>query len=110
MSNYYTSIGQDVFDYLPLTFHIKNGLEDESWYTFLKYYYKRSKEVKKHNEEQGEKNGKEYNSWIVKPGENSNRGNGIQVCLTLEEIKNIIKKKEKYSDGSPKTYIVQSYI
>ena len=32
------------------------------------------------------------------------------MCLTLEEIKNIIKKKEKYSDGSPKTYIVQSYI
>jgi tubulin monoglycylase TTLL3/8 len=99
-----------VFDYLPLTFHIKNGLEDDSWYKFLKYYYKRSKEVKKYNEEQGDKNGKEYNSWIVKPGENSNRGNGIQMCLTLEEIKNIIKKKEKYSDGSPKTYIVQSYI
>lgn len=50
MSNYYTSIGEDVFNYLPLTFHIKNGLEDESWYMFLKYYYKRSKDIKKSND------------------------------------------------------------
>lgn len=26
MSNFYNSINQDVFKYLPLTFHIKNGL------------------------------------------------------------------------------------
>ena len=29
--------------------------------------------------------------WIVKPGENSNRGNGIQVWSTLYEINNIVR-------------------
>ncbi len=43
MTNYYNSIGQDVFNYLPLTFHIKNGLEDQSYFQFLKYFYKRAK-------------------------------------------------------------------
>jgi len=31
------------------------------------------------------------NMWIVKPGENSNRGNGIQVCSSLQEINNIVR-------------------
>lgn len=26
------------------------------------------------------------NIWIMKPGENSNRGNGITVCSTIREI------------------------
>ena len=29
MSEYYSKINKDVFDYLPLTFHIKKGLEDD---------------------------------------------------------------------------------
>ena len=48
--------------------------------------------------------------WIVKPGENSNRGYGIKVCKTLDEIKSIIKQREKCVDGSYRTYIVQAYI
>ena len=31
------------------------------------------------------------NMWIVKPGENSNRGNGIQVWPTLYEVNNIVR-------------------
>lgn len=30
------------------------------------------------------------NIWIIKPGENTNRGHGIQVAKELEEIKEII--------------------
>ena len=30
------------------------------------------------------------NIWIIKPGENSNRGTGIQVAQNLHEIKQII--------------------
>ena len=30
------------------------------------------------------------NIWIVKPGENTNRGNGISVCSKLRDIKNIV--------------------
>jgi len=27
------------------------------------------------------------NMWICKPGENTNRGNGITVCYSLDDIK-----------------------
>lgn len=47
------------------------------------------------------------NIWIVKPGEFTNRGNGITVCKTLEEIKSIIKNKKKLDNGNSRTYIVQ---
>ena len=30
------------------------------------------------------------NVWIVKPGENTNRGNGINVSSNLNEIKSLI--------------------
>ena len=30
------------------------------------------------------------NIWIVKPGENTNRGQGIEVCSDLNEIKSIV--------------------
>ena len=32
------------------------------------------------------------NVWIIKPGENSNRGCGIKVANDILEIKNIIKQ------------------
>ena len=47
------------------------------------------------------------NIWIVKPGEFSNRGNGIIVCKTLEDIKAIVKNQKKHDNGSWKTYIIQ---
>jgi hypothetical protein len=50
------------------------------------------------------------NVWIMKPGENSNRGTGITVCYSFEEIRLRIKSKEKNSDGSLRTYIVQKYM
>ena len=35
------------------------------------------------------------NIWILKPGENSNRGNGITVCSTMREIIQEITSSEK---------------
>jgi hypothetical protein len=32
------------------------------------------------------------------------------MCLTLDQIKAILKKREKYGDGSYRTFIVQAYI
>jgi hypothetical protein len=106
MSHYFQKRGEDPFLYLPLTFHLQHGLEDQHYYDFLKYYHKRARQITK-----GESgNGKEYNAWIVKPGENSNRGNGIKVCLTLEEIRTAVRSRESYGDGTYRTYIVQAYI
>jgi hypothetical protein len=46
------------------------------------------------------------NIWIMKPGENSNRGNGIFVCSTLREILNEMNS----SDKAEHTHIIQKYI
>jgi hypothetical protein len=55
---------KNLFDIVPLTFHIKKGLMDEQFKHFME----------KFNEN---KAGKKPNYWIMKPGEFSNRGQGI---------------------------------
>ena len=42
------------------------------------------------------------NTWIIKPGENSNRGVGIHVCHSMNEIKSLV--------GGKKDMIIQKYI
>jgi tubulin---tyrosine ligase len=39
------------------------------------------------------------NIWIMKPGENSNRGCGITVVKDLKDIKRRLSKKEKHANG-----------
>lgn len=105
MSEYYSRLSQNVFDYLPLTFHVKNGLEDDEYLKFLQQFYISSKAAKNDPDCISK-----FNAWIVKPGQNTNRGNGIIVCLQLNEIKAILKRQEKHQDGTLKTYIIQKYI
>jgi tubulin polyglutamylase TTLL1 len=51
---------------IPLTFHIRQaGSQDSDYMAFLKVF----NELKKKNES--------YNVWIIKPGEDTNRGTGI---------------------------------
>jgi hypothetical protein len=38
MRKYYEITGQNIFDYLPLTFHIARGTEDPQYKEFLHYY------------------------------------------------------------------------
>ena len=45
------------------------------------------------DENESKKIGKIRNIWIIKPGEYTNRGYGIRVCLSLDEIKKILKQK-----------------
>lgn len=66
--------------------------------------------MSKKTETEGFKGRKVRNIWIVKPGEFTNRGNGIRVCLCLDDIKQILKRKERHENGNFKTYIIQSYI
>ena len=35
------------------------------------------------------------NTWIIKPGENTNRGVGITVVKTLKDVQNIIRQTNK---------------
>jgi hypothetical protein len=46
----------------------------------------------------------------VKPGENTNRGNGITVCYSLDDIKLRLKGRERNGDGKLRTFILQKYI
>lgn len=43
MTVYYKKIDDFVFNYLPYTFHIVDGLEDENYFRFLRHYYQRGK-------------------------------------------------------------------
>ena len=46
--------------------------------------------------------------WIIKPGENTNRGTGIQVSRDINHIKSIVNQSQVY--GKKRSYIVQKYI
>lgn len=94
IKNYYESIGEDPFKFIPLTYHIKENLEDKEFERFVQEF-ERLEQLDKENTElmwkEKKKRAKPTNIWIIKPGENTNRGSGIKVCNTLEQIKNIGK-------------------
>ena len=69
MRNYYEALGQNPYNSLPVTFHIKTGLDDPEFEKFKQTY--------------DETTDPKSNIWIIKPGENTNRGNGISVSKDL---------------------------
>jgi len=58
--------------------------------------------------EKGKK--KPHNIWIIKPGENTNRGSGINVCKEFGEIKSLIETKVLLKNNKYRSYIVQKYL
>ncbi len=48
--------------------------------------------------------------WIIKPGECTNRGRGIVVCSSIEEIEEYMEKKKVHKNGEIQSYIIQKYI
>ena len=46
MKNYYEALGEDVFANLPLTFHVKEGLEDPEFEKFKQQYTRFDEEIK----------------------------------------------------------------
>ena len=78
MRFYYEAIGQDPFHALPVTFHVKSGLDDQEFVRFTQQF----------ESALGEKS----NIWIIKPGENTNRGQGISVSNNYAEITEIIEQ------------------
>lgn len=65
ISSYFRAIGFDPFEVaIPLTFHIKSQKDPE--YAKFQAAYEKLKRDKE-----------SLNVWIIKPGENSNRGSGI---------------------------------
>lgn len=85
MKNYYEAMNKDVFTAVPVTFHIKEGVDDVEFQKFKSYFQKEDDEIKQQKilksiqtnnsallNENLKKNRK--NIWIIKPGENTNRG------------------------------------
>jgi tubulin polyglutamylase TTLL1 len=92
LKNYYLAIGTNVFNVIPETFHIKNGEDDPEFSVFSQRFSDYTQKI-----------------WIIKPGENTNRGNGIVICDSLEKIKSEIKNNP-FPDTGEHTYIIQRYI
>lgn len=44
---YYFKMGKNPFDYIPLTFHIKNGIKDPEYRKFIKFYQQRKEKIRK---------------------------------------------------------------
>jgi tubulin--tyrosine ligase len=76
MRYYYEAVGEDISLGLPLTFHIKS-IDDPECQRFRNFYFNNQAEQDK-------------NIWIIKPGENTNRGHGIEVRKELHEIEQLI--------------------
>jgi hypothetical protein len=99
---YYEALGKNPFEYIPLTFHIKTGENDPVFHQFLEIFAEFEGKI--------DENGKKIaNLWIVKPGENTNRGNGITVAADLASIKSELKSNPCPSTGQH-TFILQKYI
>ena len=47
MRIYYEAMGKDVFSAVPMTFHIKEGLDDPEFTRFKTFYYKEEEDVKR---------------------------------------------------------------
>ncbi|OMJ67729.1 hypothetical protein SteCoe_35034 [Stentor coeruleus] len=83
---YYDKVGIDIFDKVPLTFHIETGISDRNFQVFIDSFT-------------------EGSTWIIKPGEATNRGKGIKVSSSLNQIKELISRRHEN-----RTYIIQKYI
>jgi tubulin polyglutamylase TTLL1/tubulin monoglycylase TTLL3/8 len=102
LKKYYDFQGKDVFQVIPVTFHVQKGVDDPQYHQFLASFH-RFQELRRTDKDL-------RNVWIMKPGENTNRGNGISVCFGLDDVQFRLKSREKNKDGSLRTFILQKYI
>lgn len=100
LKNYYAAVSKNVFDYVPLTFHVVKGENDLEFIRFTEEFNGLEVERQKNRIQ---------NLWIVKPGENTNRGEGISLANSLDHVKFLISETTLAS-GEPRTYIIQKYI
>ena len=94
LKNYYSAIGENIFNCTPRTFHITTGESDPEFLKFSQHYFNETKKK---------------TTWIIKPGENSNRGNGIIICDSLSQIQSELKNNP-YPETGEHTFIIQKYI
>jgi hypothetical protein len=77
---YYKIKGKSSSVAFPQTYHIKSLENDQNYKEFLNEFTRLSK------------NKSLQNIWIVKPGENSNRGTGIDVFNDARRLKFLVRE------------------
>lgn len=103
MRDMYKAEGKDPFTVLPLTYVVNDGLNDIEFDRFEEKFKSIEYAAKQKNP-----NGENLsNIWIIKPGEDTNRGSGIIVSKDFAEIKALVRDKSSRQD---KTAILQKYI
>mmetsp|Transcript_21579 Transcript_21579/g.24433 ORF Transcript_21579/g.24433 Transcript_21579/m.24433 type:complete len:443 (-) Transcript_21579:953-2281(-) len=109
MRLYYQQQGWDVFEILPLTYHIQDGTHDPEYHKFLKVYKELARKTDK---EKGQEKDEAtvHNVWITKPGENTNRGRFINVFKDVNAIGEEVNTKYINQHGQRRSYILQKYI
>ena len=75
MRELYEAENKDPFHVMPVTFVITGGLNDMEFDRFEEYFTLQA------------------GVWIIKPGEDTNRGSGIIVSRDFAEIKNLVRDK-----------------
>ena len=85
-------------------------MDDIEWQRFIDRYYKLESAIEDASKcpELKAKNPYPHNIWILKPGENTNKGNGISVCENIHQIKSTIA--EEKLKNAQRTFILQKYI
>lgn len=95
MKAFYSKLNKNIFEKVPLSFLV-SGDNDQEFKEFIKVFNKLE------NSKQQKKSFR--NIWIVKPGEFTNRGDGITVCKNVAEI------SAAFRSVKCKSYIIQKYI
>ncbi len=93
MKRYYEGLGMDPFRSIPLTFHITAAGDNAEYMRFSTAFTQC-------------KCRKGESVWIVKPGEYTNRGNGIMISNSLAEMRSAVDQ----SSDEGRTFIFQKYI
>jgi tubulin--tyrosine ligase len=87
MKSLYSRLNKNLFEVIPVTFHVKST-NDPEFSDFEAFF-----------------NSNPNSIWIVKPGENTNRGKGISLAASVSEVKALVSDK-----SSSHTCIIQKYI
>jgi hypothetical protein len=86
---YNTTHTDRLWEVMPVTYLIKKGCEDKEFLAFYEHYQQIQQQQSIANivgSQKAKPNqiNRPYNIWICKPGENSNRGNGIYIYDNLD--------------------------
>lgn len=93
LNHYYRNILKvDPFQFIPQTYHVRGPTDDR---------FKKFMEENKSDKDR---------VWILKPGENSNRGNGISLVQCRNLAQRMHRRPPNSDPTQPRTFIIQSYI